>query len=470
MQQHAMQHKMPDGSMMQGGHQQHMMMQSTPRPVQRMMVNSQQSHQMNMQQQAMANMHLQQQHKMRMGNQQQQQGMPSQQGYYVTRPMAQPPIKVAQQIQMQQRNDGMRPQQTPPGQTIIVRNNLDAMQQLSQQGSVIIQQQSSQAQHISQPGNAQYIRANFAQPNQIRAVRSSSQLIRTPEGVFRQIRPEGGQTQYIVRQQAPQVAYTVASSSGEQQTYQIVHQSVGQQPSYIQQSVRVMRPPQQQQSHLQMALARPATHVQTSQAGQAPLVVIQQGSSSNVGHDVKPMIVDQTGAELRVGTSTSTLAAVRPLQQIHPGTPVRQVVVPKPIQAPFVSNPVVQVRAPAAKLAPRPPIKKTKAKAKPGEKPPTPLRKMADTSDTMGNATAKSKLISNPNFDRLLASLGVKDSIDSNAKNALCEFAEFYADDLISQLVAAAKHRKVNKIENKDANFVIDQQLRRDPLTEYKKR
>ncbi|KAE9551681.1 hypothetical protein FO519_005121 [Halicephalobus sp. NKZ332] len=201
-----------------------------------------------------------------------------------------------------------------------------------------------------------------------------------------------------------------------------------------------------------MALTRPSTQPPSNQGVmmQQPIVVIQQGPPG-MG-DVKPMVVDQSGTEVRL---ISGAQISRPMQPLPP----------KPVSFP----PNTQMKTTPIKTPAKQQPKKPKPKPKPGEKT-TPSIKQMDTSDTIGNATAKSKLISPVNFDRILSSAGVRDSIDSNARNALVDFAECYADELITQLVTAAKHRKVNKIENKDAQFVIAQEKHRDHPTEYKKR
>lgn len=217
--------------------------------------------------------------------------------------------------------------------------------------------------------------------------------------------------------------------------------------------VRTIRQPipQHQQTPLQMALTRPSqAPANQGVMGTQSIVVIQQGPPG-MG-DVKPMVVDQSGAEVRVISSAQIPRPMQPIQS-------------KPMS--FPAN--VQQKTTPVKTPAKPPPKKSKPKPKSTEKPASSIRQM-DTSDTVGTATAKSKLISPINFERILASAGVKDSIDSNARTALADFAECYADELIAGLVTAAKHRKVDKIENKDAQFVIAQEKHRDHPSEYKKR
>ncbi|KAE9550642.1 hypothetical protein FO519_006136, partial [Halicephalobus sp. NKZ332] len=217
---------MPDGSIQQGSHEQHMLMQSSnQRPQQRlMMINSQQQHQIPMpQQRTMGNMQIPQQSpkQIRMINQPQQISQP--QGYYTTalpqRTMAPSPMKVTQQVQV--RNEGIR-SQMQPGQHMIVRQSSIEGMQLSHPGGVIIQQ-TSQPSHIVQSGH-QYMRSAIGQ----NPIRARPAFVRPDGGVPRNLRPSEGQgAPFVVRN-----AYSMPSSSGEQQ-YQVVQNVV--QQTYIQQ-------------------------------------------------------------------------------------------------------------------------------------------------------------------------------------------------------------------------------------------
>jgi len=397
-----------------------------------------------MQQRPMTNMQIQNSKQIRMINP--QQGISQQQAYYGNGPprtMAGSPMRAAQQVQV--RNDGIRPQMQ--GQHMIVRQGSFDGMQLAQQGGVIIQQQTSQPSHIVQSGNQQYIRAPVGQ-SIVRSARPT--FVRTTDGnIQRIIRPSDGQNSYVIRN-----SYPMPSSSGEQQ-YQVVQNA---QQAYISQgsqgTVRTIRQQisqsQPQQTPLQLALGRPTQPSTQGVVVPQPIVVIQQGASG-MG-DVRPMVVDQSGREVQIISGSQM---PRPMQSVQPKTTSLP---------PNVQQKTTPIKTPA-----KPPPKKPKTKPKSAEKPTASIRQM-DATDTMGSATAKSKLISPVNFDRILASAGVKDSIDSNAKNALADFAECYADELITELVTAAKHRKVNKIENKDAQFVIAQEKHRDHPSEYKKR
>jgi len=443
--QHGLQ-KMSDGSMQQGSHEQQMVMQSpNQRPQQRIMMMGSQQHSIPMQQRSMTNMQIQNSKQIRMINP--QQGISQQQAYYGNGPprtMAGSPMRATQQVQV--RNDGIRPQMQ--GQHMIVRQGSFDGMQLAQQGGVIIQQQTSQPSHIVQSGNQQYIRAPVGQ-NIVRSARPT--FVRTTDaGIQRIIRPSDGQNSYVIRN-----SYPMPSSSGEQQ-YQVVHQNA--QQAYISQgsqgTVRTIRQQipqsQPQQSPLQLALGRPTQPSTQGVMVQQPIVVIQQ-SASGMG-DARPMVVDQGGREVQL---ISGAQMPRPMQPVQAK--------PMPL-APNVQQKTTPIKTPAKPLP-----KKPKTKPKSTEKPTASIRQM-DATDTMGSATAKSKLISPVNLDRILTSAGLKDSMDSNARNALADFAECYADQLITELVTAAKHRKVNKIENKDAQFVIAQEKHRDHPSEYKKR
>ena len=217
-----------------------------------------------------------------------------------------------------------------------------------------------------------------------------------------------------------------------------------------------------------MALAQPPQqgNIVMSNLGQQVLVV--QGSSS--GENVTPLIIDGG-----VITSTSNLISQQTVVTTAPNQ-IKQT----PPSAPRPAQPTVVASIPAVKGAPaRPPAKKSgskshsKAKAGTSSQIAVPgtistIKKAAEPVATV--ATPQAKIINAASFERMLASIGVKDSLEPAVKNAITEYAEAYAEMLVTELIESTRLRKVNKIENRDAKFVIIREQNKDKDFNEKKK
>uniref|UniRef100_A0AC34G6T4 Histone H2A/H2B/H3 domain-containing protein n=1 Tax=Panagrolaimus sp. ES5 TaxID=591445 RepID=A0AC34G6T4_9BILA len=448
----------------QAQQQQHMQMQ-------------QQQQQQQQTQRAMA-MNQQQQRQQMMPNSQQQ----PQQHYYNIQPprgMVPSPMKMPPQ-QLQIKQEGMRTpiHMTPP--QMIIRGSAPSGYE-SIQSQVIIQQQPPQQQQQQQQiatssssqGFISRVPMNQSQTIQTRLHQPQTQLIPTSRGI-RLVRPgdiEMQGQQYVIRSSAPPQGFSyVPSSSGEQQY--IVQQS----SNYVQAqgpgltSVRAIRQIQtsQPQTPLRMALAQ--SNQQGNMVIQPGVVVIQ---SSN-GGDGTPVILDQSTGNV-IATSSNTP------QQISiatTSTPIQIKQSPQVIQRPPITTvvpPVAQATPPKttpSKTSSKKPTKKPAAKPGPSTQTPTPAPaapvKVSEPPPTV--LTPQSKLVQNSHLDSIIGTSRATDSFETSVKNAVNEFAETYAEFLLDELVDAARLRKVTKIENRDAKFVILRESNKEKDSEGKKK
>jgi hypothetical protein len=492
-QQHAMHHHMSsDGSIRQnvphmmmtppGQRPQGRMMYMTPAPTSQ----AQQQHmQMQQQQQqqtqrAMAmNQQRQQQQQQMMPNSQQQQ----QQHYYNIQPppqrgMAPSPMKMPPQ-QLQTKSEGMRNPIHMAPQQMIIRGPAPSGYE-SIQPQVIIQQQQpqqqqQQQQQIATSSSSQSFisRVPNSQPQQIRQPQPHSQLIRTSTGsiVQRIIKPgDVEMPQYVLRGSAPQGFTYLPSSSGEQQ-YHIVQQSPSfvQTQGHVQTTIRAVRHIQvsQAQTPLRMALTQPQSGNMVIQPG---VVVIQSSSGGN--ESVTPMILEQsTGGVIATSSNTPqqvTIATTAPIQ-------IKQT--PQSIQRPSITTVVPPSATVAPKTTPSKPSSKNKSK-KPASKSgpstqtptPTPVAAVKPTEPSATVLTPQSKLVQNSHLDSIIGTTRTNDSYETSVKNAVNEFAETYAEFLLDELVDAARLRKVTKIENRDAKFVILRESNKEKDSDGKKK
>jgi hypothetical protein len=491
-QQHAMHHQMSsDGSIRQNV--QHMMM--TPpgqRPQGRMMymtaAPTSQAQQQHMQMQQQQQQQTQRAMAMNQQRQQQQQMMPNsqqqpQQHYYNIQPppqrgMAPSPMKMPPQQQI--KSEGMRNPIHMAPQQMILRGPAPSGYE-SIQSQVIIQQQQpqqqqqQQQQQIATSSSSQSFisRVPNSQPQQIRQPQSHSQLIRTSTGsiVQRIIKPgDVEMPQYVIRGSAPQGFTYVPSSSGEQQ-YHIVQQSPNfvQAQGPVQTTIRAIRHIQvsQPQTPLRMALTQPQSGNMVIQPG---VVVIQSSSGGN--ESLTPVVLEQsTGGVIASSSNASqqvTIATTAPIQ-------IKQT--PQSIQRPSITT----VVPPAATVAPKTTPSKTSSKnksKKPASKPgpstqtptPTPVAAVKPAESSATVLTPQSKLVQNGHLDSLIGTTRTNDSYETSVKNAVNEFAETYAEFLLDELVDAARLRKVTKIENRDAKFVILRESNKEKDIDGKKK
>uniref|UniRef100_A0AC35F6V5 Uncharacterized protein n=1 Tax=Panagrolaimus sp. PS1159 TaxID=55785 RepID=A0AC35F6V5_9BILA len=371
-----------------------------------------------------------------MPNSQQQQ----QQHYYNIQPppqrgMAPSPMKMPPQ-QLQTKSEGMRNPIHMAPQQMIIRGPAPSGYE-SIQPQVIIQQQQPQQQQQQQ------------------------QQIATRDVEM---------PQYVLRGSAPQGFTYLPSSSGEQQ-YHIVQQSPSfvQTQGHVQTTIRAVRHIQvsQAQTPLRMALTQPQSGNMVIQPG---VVVIQSSSGGN--ESVTPMILEQsTGGVIATSSNTPqqvTIATTAPIQ-------IKQT--PQSIQRPSITTVVPPSATVAPKTTPSKPSSKNKSK-KPASKSgpstqtptPTPVAAVKPTEPSATVLTPQSKLVQTGHLDSIIGTTRTNDSYETSVKNAVNEFAETYAEFLLDELVDAARLRKVTKIENRDAKFVILRESNKEKDSDGKKK
>uniref|UniRef100_A0A914XV12 Transcription initiation factor TFIID subunit 12 n=1 Tax=Panagrolaimus superbus TaxID=310955 RepID=A0A914XV12_9BILA len=443
---------------------------------------AQQQQHMQMQQQTQRAMAMNQQQRQQMMPNSQQQQQPQQHYYNIQPPrgMVPSPMKMPPQ-QLQIKQEGMRtPIHMAPPQ-MIIRGSAPGGYE-SVQSQVIIQQQQQPQQHQQQQqqiatgsssqGFISRVPLNQSQTIQTRL--HPTQLIPTSRGI-RLIRPGDidmqGQ-QYVIRSSAaPQGFSYVPSSSGEQQ-YHIVQQT----SNYVQAqgpgltTVRAIRQMQtsQPQTPLRMALAQ--SNQQGNMVIQPGVVVIQ---SSNGGEGT-PVILDQSTGNV-VATSSNTPQHVTIATT---STPIQIKQTPQIIQRPTISTvvpPAAQATPPKttpSKTSSKKHTKKPASKPGPSTQTPTPAPAApVKTSEPPATVlTPQSKLVQNGHLDSIIGTSRASDSFETSVKNAVNEFAETYAEFLLDELVDAARLRKVTKIENRDAKFVILRESNKEKDSEGKKK